>query len=106
MAIHHGAVAPGLFGPVGTAPVVISRLVDGEVVRQQLRQCSDLDIALIVSATVYSEIIQSRMHDLNPGAFRRTIIRAKSVTYAGYLYLGTFTSRDQAIPSPRQPETA
>jgi hypothetical protein len=44
------------------------------------------------------------MHDLNPDAFRRTIIRAKSVAYAGYLYLETFTSRDQVIPPPRQPE--
>ena len=106
MAIHHGAVAPGCFGPVGAAPVVISRLVDGEVVRQQLRQRSDLDIALIVSATVYSEVIQSRMHDLNPDAFRRTIIRAKGIAYAGYLFQGTFISRDYVIPPPRQPVTA
>jgi hypothetical protein len=85
MAIHHGAVAPGRFGPIGSAPVVISRLVDAEIVRQELRQHDDRDIALIVSATVYNEIIQSRLHDLCPEAFRRTIVRAKGVTYIGYI---------------------
>lgn len=69
LAIHHGGVAPGRFGPVGTALVAISRLVDSEVARQQLRQRSDLDITLLVSAAVYEEVIQSRLHDLNPEAF-------------------------------------
>jgi hypothetical protein len=107
LAIHHGAVAPGRFGPVGAAPVVISRLVDAETLRQQLRQRSELDIALIVSATVYNEVIQSRLHDLNPEAFRRTIIRAKGITYAAYLYQGIFAPDDHMIPAPRQqPVTA
>jgi hypothetical protein len=85
MAIHHGAVAPGRFGPVGTAPIEISRLVDAEVVRQHLRQRGNLDIALIVSGTVYNEVIQSRLSGLQPEVFRRVIIRAKGMTYVGYL---------------------
>jgi hypothetical protein len=86
MAIHHGAVAPGLLGPVGAAPVVIARLVDAEPARRLLSQRSNLDIALIVSDTVYKEVIQSRLHNLNPETFRRVIVRAKGITYAGYLY--------------------
>ncbi|MBV9448599.1 MAG: hypothetical protein JO345_22155 [Streptosporangiaceae bacterium] len=95
MAIHHGAVAPGRFGPVGTAPVVISRLVDAESVRQRLRLHNDLDIALIVSSYVYDEVIQSRLCDLNPESFRRTTIKAKGMAYAGYLYQDNFSPRDQ-----------
>jgi hypothetical protein len=107
MAIHHGAVAPGRFGPVGVAPIVISRLVDAEIVRQQLRQRRNLDIALIVSATVYNEVIQSQLHDLHPEIFRRTIIRAKGTTYVAYLCQDTFTPPDYAIPgSRRQPVNA
>lgn len=107
LAIHHGAVAPGRFGPVGAAPIVISRLVDADIVRQQLRQDGNLDIALIVSATVYHEVIQSRLHDLRPEAFHRTIIRAKGTTYVGYLCHDTFTSPDHAAPGPqRQPVNA
>jgi class 3 adenylate cyclase len=79
IAIHHGAVTPGRFGPIGAAPIVISRLVDAEIVRQQLRQRSNHDVALIVSGTVYDEVIQSRLHDLHPESFRRTIIRAKGI---------------------------
>ncbi len=107
LAIHHGAVTPGRFGPVGAAPVVISRLVDAETLRQQLRQRSELDIALIVSATVYNEVIQSRLQDLNPEAFRRTVIRAKGVAYAGYLYQDILAPLDRLVPAPRQqPVTA
>lgn len=95
MAIHHGAVAPGRFGPVGAAPVVVSRLVDAETVREQLRQRSDLDIALIVSAYVYDEVVQSRLCDLNPETFRRATMKAKGIAYAGYLYQDNFAPRDQ-----------
>jgi hypothetical protein len=98
MAIHHGAVAPGRFGPVGAAPIVVSRLVDAEIVRQQLRQRGNLDIALIVSTTVYDEVIQSRLRDLHPEAFRRTIIRAKGATYVGYLCQDIFTRPEHAVP--------
>jgi class 3 adenylate cyclase len=85
MAIHHGAVSPGRFGPVGAAPIAISRLVDAEIVREQLRQRSNLDIALIVSSTVYDEVIQSRLNGLNPEAFHRAAIRGKGISYVGYL---------------------
>ena len=106
LAIHHGAVTPGRFGPVGAAPVVISWLVDAEPARQQLRERSDLDIALIVSETVYEEIIQSRLHDLNPQAFRRTVIKTKGVSYVGYLYQGVFETRDGKVVAPQaQPAT-
>jgi hypothetical protein len=101
MAIHHGAVAPGRFGPVGAAPVAISRLVDAEIVRQQLRQRSDLDIALIVSATVYDEVIQSRLRDLNPEAFRRTAIKTKGITYVGYLYQDIIAPPDRVMSAQR-----
>lgn len=98
MAIHHGAVAPGRFGPVGAAPVEVSRLVDAEIARQQLRLHCDIDIALIISATIYNEIVQSRLRDLNPDAFRRTIVRAKGTTYVGYLYQEISVPHDRAIP--------
>ncbi len=103
LAIHHGAVAPGRFGPVGKALVAISRLVDSEATRQQLRQRSDLDIALIVSATVYDEVIQSRLHDLDPAAFRRVLVRAKGIPYVGYLCQSNPGLSESGVPSPREP---
>lgn len=105
LAIHHGAVLPGRFGPVGAAPVVTSRLVDAEPVRRQLRQRADLDVALIVSATVYEEVVQSRLHGLNPEVFDRIIVRAKGKSYAGYLHRGIpMEVTDQQYPGA--PEAA
>jgi hypothetical protein len=106
LAIHHGAVAPGRLGPVGTALIAISRLVDADVVRQQLRQRRNIDIALIVSATVYDEVIQSRLHDLDPEAFRRVIIRAKGISYVGYLYQDNLEVQDRIVPMSGEAITA
>jgi class 3 adenylate cyclase len=101
IAIHHGAVAPGRFGPVGAAPVEVSRLVDAEIVRQQLRQRDDLDIALIVSATVYHEVVQSRLHDLHPEVFRRAVVRSKGITYTGYLCQEVMILRENDARRPK-----
>jgi hypothetical protein len=90
MAIHHGAIANGRFGPVGTAPVVVSRLVDAEMLGEQLRQRIDVGVALIVSATVHDEVVQSRFHGLSPEAFCLVSTQVKGVSYVGYLYQGNF----------------
>jgi hypothetical protein len=103
LAIHHGAVVPGRFGPVGRAPVVISRLVDSEVIRQQLRRRSDLDIVLIASATVYDEVIQSRLHNLDPDAFRRVTVRAKKISYVGYVCQTSLCPPESEVPAAREP---
>jgi hypothetical protein len=102
LAIHHGAVISGRFGPVGTAPIVISRLVDAEIVRQQLRMRADLDIALIVSGTIYDEVVRSRFHNMKPEAFRRSTIRSKGISYVGYLYQDLPATQNFRIPLPRE----
>jgi len=106
LAIHHGAVAPGRFGPVGTALVTISRLLDAEVVRQHLCRRSDLDVALIISATVYDEIIWSGLCNLTPEAFRRVTTRVKGISYVGYLYEDSSKVQDYIIPALPRPITA
>jgi hypothetical protein len=99
MGIHHGAVYPGPFGSVGPAPVLVTRLIDAGVVRQQLRGQPDRDLALIVSAAVHSEVIQSRFHGLTPEAFNRVAVQAKGLAYVGYLYQGDFTDAVPQIPA-------
>jgi hypothetical protein len=41
--------------------------------------------AVIVSTTVYNEVIQSRLRDLRPETFRRVTVRAKGFIGDGYL---------------------
>lgn len=86
VAIHHGTVYPGRFGPVGSGPITVSRLVDAPVLRKMLKQRPDLDIALIVSAAVYNEVVQTLFHELDPKMFHRTNITIKRIRYVGYLY--------------------
>jgi len=95
MAIHHGTFYPGRFGPVGKGPITVSRLVDAPVLRQMLKQRTDLDIALIVSGAVYDEVIQSRFHELDPAMFQRTTIRIKGASYVGYLYFTNSSAGSQ-----------
>jgi class 3 adenylate cyclase len=87
MAIHHGPVHPARFGPVGEGPITVCRLLDAQVLRQMLRQRSDLDIVLIVSAAAYDEIIQSRFRGLDPRMLHRTSIKIKGNCYVGYRYV-------------------
>ena len=98
-------MALGCFGPVGKALSEISRLVDAEVARRQLRQRGDLDIVLIVSSTVYDEVIQSRLHNLDPDAFRRVIVRAKGKgsSHVGYLCQTNLGLPESGISASREP---
>jgi len=102
MAIHHGTVFPGRFGPVGGAPIIVSRLVDAQVLRQALKQRSDLDIALIVSTAVYNEVVQSGFSELDPNMFNRTNIRIKGIYYTGYMHNGIFITRNSRVSSITQ----
>jgi len=99
MAIHHGAISPGRFGLVGPAAVLVTRLVDADELRQQLRDQPGRDLALIVSAMVYEEVIRTRFHDLCPEEFVRVAVHTKSIAYPGYLYHGDFTVAAGQIPA-------
>jgi len=107
LAIHHGAVFPGgPFGPVGTAPVVVARLVDAQVLRQALSRNDDVDIALMVSATVYDEVISSEFHNLNPGTFCRTTFNVKGARIVGYLAQHCLGTLDPSIPAEPSQKSA
>lgn len=92
LAIHHGTIYPGPFGPVGKGPTTVSRLLDAPVLRQRIQQQANLDIAWIVSDAVYNEIVQSRFHELDPANFHRTRARIKGTSFVGYLFCETSAS--------------
>jgi hypothetical protein len=87
LAIHHGTLAAGRFGVVGQAPIVVSRLLDSDALRRHLAVRSELDLVLIVSASLYEEVIQSRFRGLDPSAFERVSVVIKGVSYAGYIWI-------------------
>jgi class 3 adenylate cyclase len=96
LAIHHGTLAAGRFGSVGQAPIVVSRLLDSDVLRHQLAARGDLDLVLIVSSSLYEEVILSRFRGLDPAAFEKVNVVIKGNSYAGYIWV----AGEGCLPQP------
>jgi class 3 adenylate cyclase len=78
VALHHGTLVEGTLGPAGQTPIVVSRLLDSDLLRGELARHQDRDLVLAVSASVYEDVIATRLGDLNPAAFRPHRITAKN----------------------------
>ncbi|HEV8562922.1 MAG TPA: hypothetical protein VGR06_41940 [Actinophytocola sp.] len=89
MAIHHGPLAGGLFGPVGPALVVTCRLLDSRPARAALAGNPDCDLVLIVSRQLYQDVVVSGFRGLVSDRFQPMRTTVKGTTYAGYFCLGS-----------------
>lgn len=88
VAIHHGTLASGCLGPVGRAPITVSRLLDSGSLRRELARRTEADLALIVSDSLYNDVIETQLGGLQPAAFRRVVVRAKNRSYPAYIQQG------------------
>ncbi|GAA2414186.1 hypothetical protein GCM10010191_25130 [Actinomadura vinacea] len=86
LSMHHGPLSDGVFGAVGRAPIVVSRLVDADVLRQELRDRPRLDLVLIMSGSLYSDVVETEFGGLDPSEFHRVDVHAKGVTYPAYIH--------------------
>jgi class 3 adenylate cyclase len=107
LALHYGTLTPGPFGPAGDAPIVVSRLLDAKPVRTYLAQRQDLDLALVVSASLYQDVVSTGFCSLDPDRFQALRIKVKGTSYQGYTYAPAGRGRRAAlIPQqsvPRRP---
>jgi hypothetical protein len=110
LALHHGTLTPGPFGPAGDAPIVVSRLLDAKPVRTYLTQRQDLDLALVVSASLYRDVVRTGFCSLDPDRFQALRIKVKGTSYHGYTYAPAGHSRraaaliaQQTVPRPPGP---
>jgi hypothetical protein len=85
LAMHYGTLTQGRFGPVGQAPIVVSRLLDAGVVRRALAESTERDLVLIVSAGLYHDVIETGFYGLDATRFSPVRVTVKGVTYYGYL---------------------
>ena len=85
VAMHHGTLADGQFGAVGQGPIVVSRLLDSDELRKYLEQRAELDLALIVSACLFHDMIETRFHQLEPAEFKSIEVRIKGRCYPAYI---------------------
>jgi hypothetical protein len=97
LALHHGTLTPGPFGPAGDAPIVVSRLLDARPVRSYLAQRQDLDLALVVSASLYQDVVRTGFCSLDPDNFQALRIKVKGMSYQGYTYTPARRARRTAL---------
>jgi len=86
VAMHHGTLVQGRFGPAGKGPIVVSRLLDSDELRQYLTQRTELDLVVIVSASLHDDVIETRLHNLDPAQFARTDVLVKGRSYPAYIH--------------------
>lgn len=85
VALHHGTLTPGPFGPAGDAPIVVSRLLDAEPLRRLLAEQQDRDLALIVSQSLYQDVVRTGFCSLDPDEFHAVRVNAKGMQYDGFV---------------------
>lgn len=86
VAIHHGTLVRGRFGPVGQGPVVVSRLLDSDELRGYLAQRTELDLVLMVSASLHHDVIETCLRRLDPAEFVCADVHAKGRPYPAYIH--------------------
>ncbi|MES9607448.1 hypothetical protein ACFFWA_18305 [Actinomadura verrucosospora] len=86
VAMHHGPLSDGLFGAVGQAPIVVSRLLDSQELRDELRADPAREMALIVSSSLYSDIVETGFEGLAPEEFSPVEIIAKGASFRGHIH--------------------
>ncbi len=85
VALHHGTLTPGPFGPAGDAPIVVSRLLDARPLRRVLADQQDRDVALIVSQSLYENVVRTGFCSLDPEDFQAVRVNAKGNQYPGFI---------------------
>ncbi|WP_157475728.1 hypothetical protein [Parafrankia sp. EUN1f] len=107
LAIHHGVVAPADNGLAGQGVVAVKRLVDCAPVRAALRS-SGADLAVVVSAQVFNEMIAQRHTTLRPADFRQVHVEVKEYTAPAWIWVPGIDPAVLDLPADRrdQPQEA
>lgn len=86
LALHHGTLVPGPFGPAGDAPIVVSRLLDATPLRRLLTDQQERDVAMIVSRSLFEDVVRTGFCSLEPNEFQSVRVAARGISYHGYLH--------------------
>jgi class 3 adenylate cyclase len=89
VAMHHGPLTAGRFGPVGDAPILVCRLLDAKPTKAALTADLASDLVLVISHQLYEEVVATRFHGLVTERFQPMRATIKGRTYRGYICLGT-----------------
>ena len=89
LAIHQGITHLGATGFGGSAVVHVCRLLEGDPLKEALREHPDTDLALIVSDQLYEDIVKPAYRDLRPDSFWKVTVDhpAKGFSAPAWIYV-------------------
>jgi len=89
VAMHRGLLKPGHNGWVGNSAIAVHRFLDSTSIRTALAGQPDAGFGLIVSDTLYQDVIAHGYPGLMPTLFRRTVVdnRQRGFTEQAWVYL-------------------
>jgi hypothetical protein len=107
VALHQGVIHRAAHGYVGPAVIEACRLRDAEVVRGALAQAA-APLVVVVSDSLYHDVLSQGYHGLPASAFARVDVQAKRYSATGWLYVpggGHAHSRmvDEELPTATGP---
>jgi hypothetical protein len=93
LALHHGTMTAGPFGPAGDAPIVVQRLLDAAPLRRLLIDDPGRDVAYVVSESLYGDVVRTGFCALPPSAFQAIKVTAKGSAFRGHILTGKVERR-------------
>lgn len=89
IALNHGPLTAGSFGPVGDGPIVACRLLDARPTKAVLANDQSCDLVLVVSDQLFFHVVAPRFRGLDPQRFRPVRTTIKRRTFFGYVCAGS-----------------
>ncbi|MQY09384.1 hypothetical protein [Actinomadura macrotermitis] len=99
LALHHGTLTEGPFGPAGDAPIVVQRLLDARPLRRLLDDPAR-DLAYVVSDALFEDVVRTGLCALPPGGFQPIKVRAKGAVFQGHVFTGEAAPDTRVIEFP------
>lgn len=93
LALHHGTLTAGPFGPAGDAPIVVQRLLDAAPLRRLLSGDAGRDLAYVVSDSLFDDVVRTGFCALSPRDFQAVKVVAKGTTFRGHIHTGRAARR-------------
>ncbi|GAA1798182.1 hypothetical protein [Actinomadura chokoriensis] len=93
LAMHHGTLTAGPFGPAGDAPIVVQRLLDAMPLRRLLTDDPGRDLAYVVSDSLFEDVVRTGFCALPPHEFQAVKVVAKGAAFRGHIHTGRAARR-------------
>ncbi|MDI5974996.1 hypothetical protein [Amycolatopsis magusensis] len=107
LAVTSGTSEQGAYGLVGTAPVNAARLVDAQVVREELLSAPAHPFVVIVDDAIFHDVVEPRVRHLDPTAYRSVLVTNKTfertawVSIPGRADVGAGARTTPTVPAVR-----